>query len=314
MDESALLSLRHGAGYAATVRDRMQQAGVIAADLAAMFSSAVLKDLAHARPGRHVRRIAGAAPLLVDHPAATVADAFEEAHATLLRERRSEYVFKNALVSKIVFGYHRPSTASALLELPMGDSCADVVIMNGTSTVYEIKTDLDQFSRLSTQLRDYRTRAEHVYVVVSDSRAISAERYLPDGVGLIALTNRGRLRALRPAVSNMPRLDTSHLFNLLRRSEALRILERQMGYTPDVAPVDLWGRTRQLFLELDTSTAHGETVLELRERGRTAAALATSDHFPASLRALAYSCELSRTGRARVQERLNRPLALFLED
>ena len=43
----------------------------------------------------------------------------------------------------------------ALTELPVGDSKADFIMINGRGVVYEIKTDLDNLLRLENQIRDY---------------------------------------------------------------------------------------------------------------------------------------------------------------
>lgn len=40
----------------------------------------------------------------------------------------------------------------ALTELPIGDSKADFIMINGRGVVYEIKTDLDNLNRLNSQL------------------------------------------------------------------------------------------------------------------------------------------------------------------
>ena len=276
--------------------------------LASVFSTRVFRALAH-------ERIEGAAKRLVPLLSvgrsgdAPLAELFDLAHERLLREYRSEYLYKNALISKIVFGRHRPTTASAILEQPMGDSEADLLILNGTSTVYEIKTDLDQFSRLDGQLHDYCSRADRVYVVTSDQRAAAIAARVPSHVGILLLRRGGGFSTLRKAESNMPRLDPNHLFRMLRRDEALSLMARTVGYSPDVARGDLSARLRGLFCELDIETAHQGVVRALRARSASAVKLTTELNFPSSLRALAFGTELSRIGASRVVERLANPLA-----
>jgi len=207
------------------------------------------------------------APLAEVAGARTTAEAFEGAHARLLQDYRCEYVYKNALVSKILFQRHRPWTASAILEQPMGDSEADIVVLNGTTTVYEIKTEFDQYSRLSKQLHDYSTRAAKVFVVTSDRRASALESRLPDGVGLLGLRRNGALTTLRDAVSAVDRLNIDHLFGLLRSDEAQTFLKETIGYQPDVPRGLLSARMRELFCALDIRVAHAGVVTALRGRG-----------------------------------------------
>jgi len=287
---------------------------VTAAHLAGAFSSAVFKELARTMPQPSARKRIALVARCATSAGASLGDAFEAAHALLTRDYRNEYVFKNGLVSKIVFGKHSPRTASALLELRMGNSWADVVIVNGTSTTYEIKTDLDQFARLLTQIDDYTGRSEFVNVVTSDTRAAAAERILPTYVGVVGLRRNGALVTMRPAESNRGRISSDRLFSMLRTSEALGILKNARGYELDVPSGEAWKRARLLFGELSVDEAHAGVIAHLRQRGRTAAELVTDPGFPPSLRALAYATELSAIGRARVLNRLAAPAALLLED
>lgn len=279
--------------------------------LASVFSTRVFRALAAEQPEGLTARLA---PLeTVDVPdTATLGERFDVAHRSLVASYRSEYVFKNTLVSKIVFGKHRPATAAAIMEMPMGDSEADLLVLNGTSTVYEIKTDLDQFSRLSGQLCDYCTHADRVYVVTSDGRAAAAEALVPDHVGILALKRSGALSTVRAAKSNLDQLRHEYLFRMLRRNEAQALLRDRIGYTPDVPAGYLSERMGTLFGELDIADAHRLVVTQLRLRGRGAASLTSAGGFPTSLRALAYGAELSGVGRQRLLRRLGQPVALML--
>lgn len=285
----------------------MQQQAV-----AEVFTTAVFRALSESRIAQRAHRIVNLAPLVEDPARWTLADAYDAGHRFLRQSYRSEYFYKNSIVSKVIFGYHRPSTASALLEFQMGASYADVVVLNGTTTTYEIKTDLDSFARLRTQLADYSARTEHVNVVTSESKAASAEKALPDHVGLVVLKRSGALGVIRPSVGGFERLNPQAMFDLLRGDEALVALRRSVGYELDVPRGDAWKRTRALYAELPADVAHRETLRALRGRSAGAVELATTDSFPASLRALAYGTELSGAARARLIQRLKQPFNVVL--
>lgn len=279
--------------------------------LSASFTSAMFSRLAAQDPGEAAHRLSAITALVDGDSSATLGEAFDTAHGLLSRGYRSEYIYKNAVVSKIVFGRHSPLTASALLELPVGRSIADVAIFNGTSTVYEIKTDLDSFSRLPSQLTDYRACFEHVNVVTSMAKVYAAEKVTPRSVGIIGLRPNGSFSLLRASEGGLSRLQPEHMFELLRQGEALAVLERALGYERDVPPGDLWARCRGLFLTLPIALAHQEVVSALRIRGMRAADLASHMSFPKSLRALAYETELSGIGRSRMRARLAAPATLL---
>lgn len=235
-------------------------------------------------------------------PGATLAHAFDNAYATSASTYRSEYYYKNLLVSRIVFGRHSTRTAAALVELGAGASIADLIVVNGTSTAYEIKTDLDDFSRLPAQLDDYRRCFERTFVVVSEGRTAAADHQLPPDVGLIAVRARGRLSEVRPARSGLDRLDPSAMFGLLHQAEVLNVLRRALSYEVDVPPARLWERTRALFTTLPVDVAHVHTTTELRSRGMRASRLAEA--VPPSLRARAYDVPMSDSAADRFTRRL----------
>ena len=278
------------------------------ADVSALFSSATYRNLASSRPLDALERLARVAPLARASGAESIADVFDAAYSTLLRGYRNEYVFKNAIVSKIVFGRHRPTTASAILELPLGESIADVAVFNGTSTVYEIKTDLDSFGRLASQMRDYTTRIERVNVVVSDRRAATAERHIPERIGLLALRRNGALGVIRPAGSNLAHMRSDHIFGILRTREVEDILAALGRHVNAADPVQHWHQLRTLFSDLSVDDAHEGAVRTLRTRGLGAADIASHPALPKSARALAYSAALSNIAKRRLVNRFLQPL------
>lgn len=273
---------------------------------AAVFSTVTLSELAQRQTGSTSSRLRAFIGQRSESDSnATLGQVFDNAFGEIASAYKSEYVYKNTLISKIVFGRHSPRTCAAMLEVPMGHSLADVVILNGTMTTYEIKTDLDGFRRLASQLEDYRSRSEHVYVVTSDSRACAVEHGLPDGVGLIALRSSGSLSILRPSESNSARLNADHLFLLLRTDEARRVARRMTGNDIDDPVGRAWPKLRVLLGQTDPFELHNEVLRELRSRQMKVAALVGHKDFPTSLRALAYSTDLSSLESSRLLSRLD---------
>ncbi|MEN3224214.1 sce7726 family protein [Mycolicibacterium porcinum] len=280
------------------------------ATIAGLFSRGSFRALASARPelaDEFARRVGESVP---GAAGVSIGDALDSALSIMTKQYRNEYVFKNSLVDRIVFGRHNPRTASALLELRAGSSIADVVIFNGTSTAYEIKTDLDDFSRLPSQLRCYEQCFERVAVVTSPRLAPRVLAAVPDHVGVLALSDRGSLSERRAPASGIQRLSLTGLFGVLRRQEVLTILRRTRDYEVDVPQAQLWRRTRDLFLDLSVEVAHRQVVDQLRARGMRAAAPAAA--MPRSLRAMAYEVPLSTSATARAHAKLIAPASSFV--
>ena len=53
-------------------------------------------------------------------------------------------------------------------------SRGDVAILNGTSTVYEIKSHYDSFDRLDGQLADYKRVFDHIYLATTEKKSAVA--------------------------------------------------------------------------------------------------------------------------------------------
>jgi hypothetical protein len=281
--------------------------------VAAAFSPAVFKGLGSAAgPAASAARLLPLLDLVADTPHTTLGEAFNAAEALLRAHYRNEYVYKNDLISRIVFGRHSPRTASALVELPMGRSCADLMVVNGTSTIYEIKTDLDQFDRLASQLRSYETRAEFVNVVVGARGLARAASLAPANIGLIHARQDGSLTVVRPAQSNIDRLEIDHLYQLLRTEEAATVLHRLNGYVLDVPRGHSWKRMRQIFAEADLRDLNPLVVEVLKSRGVEAARLTTQAGYPPSMRALAYASPLNQTRIDRTMTALTSPIVEIL--
>lgn len=93
-----------------------------------------------------------------------------EIYHFMSKSYRNEYFYQNTLLNKLLLGRHSLNTTIALTQIPISKSKADFILINGKAIVYEIKTELDTFERLETQLRDYYKAFDHVCVVTSEGQ------------------------------------------------------------------------------------------------------------------------------------------------
>lgn len=94
----------------------------------------------------------------------------------------NESAIKASFVDSVIL--KQTSRAVSIFELPVGESRADLCKVNGHSAAYEIKTDLDTFSRLEKQLSDYFDVFDYVYAITSDDRWGSLPDYVPEECGI----------------------------------------------------------------------------------------------------------------------------------
>lgn len=274
--------------------------------MSGLFTTATLRALAASEPWDVLERLGNVEHLMSAR--SSLGSVFDQAYDTLTMMHRSEYVFKNTLVSKKIFGHHRPTTASAAIEFPVGKSVADVMVLNGTITAYEIKTDFDSFVRLPTQLADYGAIAEQVYVVTSSRRASTAVDVTPNHVGVLALTAKGSLSVQRHATSSQEFLSHRALFRALRVAERRELL-RGLGRAPSDASTSAM---HTAFCAVPIPELYPVVTTMLKRRFADSAMAADNPTAPRSLRALICGTELSQSARSRLFSRLSqRPAALL---
>lgn len=227
-----------------------------------IFSSAVLQELA--RKGRSplfaaIARKLGYAKNSFE--CSHVRDVFEDCFNHLQRQgHRDEYVYKSALVQKVLLGRHSLKTATLLSEFHVGACKADLAILNGTSTVYEVKSERDSLKRLERQLAAYSGVFARVNVLASETHVQAVRNVIPRHVGIIIIGKRFRMSVDREAVDRTDSLSVEAIFDSLRTDEARKALV-SLGYPiPAVANTELSRTLRAIFSKLDSSEAHRAMV------------------------------------------------------
>lgn len=277
--------------------------------LARIFSRPVLRGLADGRLGdisKHALRCLADAGEDIRTPEAM----FNVAYRELSTGYRNEYIYKNTIANKLIFGRHSPATASLLSEFRANESIADTVIINGTSTVYEIKTEYDSLARLPMQLSDYAKVFDKIYVVTHARASKAVEQLQFPHVGILLLSSRGTLQVQREATSNIENLDLRALFMSLRRTEFTEILQRH-GRLPDAGPATFWSACQDEFARLPKIVAHTEAVAQLRQRTTGSEEVLFLRQLPAPLKLLGFAEPFSRPRRLSLLRNLQAPLSEF---
>jgi hypothetical protein len=196
----------------------------------------------------------------------TFEELFEGIYAFLLRHYRCEYIYKNALANKILLGRHSLTSSTLLTEFSTGESKADLVILNGSSTVYEIKTELDSLERLQRQLDSYLTVFDNIYVVTCASNLKRLGALLNDRIGILLLSNRYTLSTIRIAKSNKDETDPIKIFDCLRQTEYCDVIQAAFGAVPVVPNTRIYSECRKLFATLKPQEAHDRMVKAISRR------------------------------------------------
>ena len=246
-----------------------------------------------------------------DIPISTVGDFYKYIYNVLMSSYRNEYVYKNLIINKILLGRHSLKTATILNEFRIGKSIADLVLLNGTSKVYEIKTELDSQYRLESQLADYQKVFEHIYIVTHVSLADKFAQLTNDKIGILALTHNKTLSVVREAQKCTDYLDSSVIIKCLRKQEYTNIIKQFFGEVPVTKQVDYYSVCKEWFEKIPTEMLHNMMVIELKKRTIKEKDKFTSDNFaPPELKYLLWNLDFNESNYMQLTKMMNVELSL----
>jgi len=280
------------------------------AAISRLFSSTVIHEMARKGKSPLFARLANQSRLLCSMPAASrVYGLFETAFSLLKREGyRDEYIYKTALTHKILLGKHSLQTASMLNEFRVGGCKADIAILNGTASVYEIKSERDSLKRLDRQIAAYAKVFAKVNVIASESHVDAVIGTVPNDVGILVLNNRHNISTLRDAIDRPERTSPAAIFDSIRTNEARLILAAEGISIPTVPNTALYAVLRERFTKLDAIQAHSGMVRVLKKTRNLLSLADLVAQLPPSLHTAALSVPLRKLDHSRLVMAVNTPL------
>lgn len=283
-----------------------------ASELAAtgrLFSAAVLREMARRGRSPLLARLAKQSSLArLLEPAQPIWNLFETAFFVLRQTRfRDEYIYKAAITHNVFLGSHSLRTAVMLTEFRIGANKADVAVLNGTSTVYEIKSERDSLRRLHAQVAAYRGVFAKVNVICGENHEAEVFDTVPRDVGVLLLTDRDRISTAREAVNSPDRISPLRIFDCLPLSESSQILKALGRIVPEVPNTQLHQALRCQFAELKPREAHSAMVDVLRRTRSLLPLKPLIDALPPSLHAAACSVEIRKQDHARLLHAIATP-------
>lgn len=275
-----------------------------------LFSSAVFREMANkGRSALFTRLFEQTQIEMRGGPSATVGDVFDSAFSVLKTTGlRDEYIYRAALTHKVLMGKHSLNTACMISEFRVGTCKADLAILNGTATVYEIKSERDSLARLANQIENYKKVFANVYVIVSETHVRSVIEMTPEDVGIMCLSRRYQISTVREALDCPGRICPTTVFESLRSAEACSILVELGVAVPEVPNTMLHAAMRKCFQRLEPKDVHGAMVKTLKRSRNLAPLSGLVDRLPRSLHAAALSIQVRRSEHDRLVEAVGTPL------
>jgi hypothetical protein len=238
----------------------------------------------------------------------TFNELFASFYDYLVMNYRSEYIYKNAIANKILLGKHSLNTSSMLQEFRVDQCKADTVVLNGTSNVYEIKTELDSLERLKKQIEAYSKVFDMVHVIAHQSQLKKLEDELPKRIGLMELTAKYSIKTIREAASGKKKVSPEVIFDSLRKQEYQNILLKHFSALPNVPNTKAYQTYKKYFVKLTPEIAHDEMVIELKKRGDNLVLKEFVSEVPAYFKAMALKAKFTQREAGRLSDLLSSPL------
>lgn len=238
----------------------------------------------------------------------TYLDYIKYIYREMRKQYRNEYLYKNTFSSDVIIKKYGLKNTLAINEFRVGNSIADIVLFNGSSKAYEIKTELDSNIRLKGQLDDYKKIFNECYVITHESLV---EKYLKEdyNIGVIQLVQRPRsiaLEEVRPAHINED-IDVTTLMKSLRTSEYKNIVQAHLGELPQMNSFNMYNLCLEIMHEIPNKELNSLFLNEIKKRKSNTSII---NKFHMELRQLCLAININEKKYEILNEKLSRTIKL----
>lgn len=269
-------------------------------DLSSAFSRSAFVDILNYNDYSHFDWLSSKYDTL---KCTTYFELLKKSYSLISKHYRCEYVYKNELI-KLLFKDYGTKNTVYFSEFRVGNSIADMVMFNGESKAFEIKTEYDTPRRLDKQMEDYKRFFDKCYIVVPESRLEEYYKIVEFTTGIIKMSrNNGRiiLKEVRSANQNK-RFDPEALMSCLRTDEYKNIT-LSLGFTLDgIAGYDLYRFCYNVISQADSNKLRELFLSEVKKRKNNTALLRK---YPMSIRQMMLSLNLSEDKANKLLKQLN---------
>ena len=238
----------------------------------------------------------------------TIRQISEEAFRLLGNHYKIEYIYKNHLLKKPVFGRYSPKNTSLYFEFPVGNARADILVVNGRADIFEIKTQYDDYSNLENQVREYYRCFSNVTLLVHPSLVRTVSKIIPQYTGISTLSDSFKLSSARRVSSYFKNLNHEALFAILRAAERESVLISYGYKVPSVHPAELYDECLSLFRLFPIEDAYSNVINALQHRKPMSKYEDLCACLPQSLHTAAFSFSLRKKDWASLISRMDQPV------
>ncbi len=224
----------------------------------------------------------------------------------LVKTYRNEYVYKNTFINNMLLKEYGVKDTIAINEFKVGNSVADIVLFNGISRAFEIKTELDSNKRLKDQIADYCKVFDECYIV-TDENLIDKYAKEDPKAGLIKLEKRPRSVAMtevRKPIKN-DQIDPHTVIRCLRTEEYKSVVKKHYGELPEINSFNMFEVCSELIEQIPQKQLSMLFIDVLKKRKSNTSSLMQIDK---ELRQVALAMNINLQKYQQILNLLNEPI------
>lgn len=256
-------------------------------DLSSAFSRSAFVDVLNYKDYSHFNWLLSKYD---DLNCSTYYELLKKSYSLISRYYRCEYVYKNELI-KLLLQKYGTKNSVYFSEFRVENSIADMVMFNGESKAFEIKTEYDTPRRLEKQMGIYKRFFDKCYIVVPENRLDEYYGMVESSTGIITMCLDGKcikLKEVRAAHHNEC-FEPGALMSCLRTEEYKSIVLSLGASLEGVAGYDMYKYCYNIISQADTDKLKSLFLREVKKRKNNTAMLRK---YPMSIRQMMLSLNL----------------------
>ena len=269
-------------------------------DLSSAFSRSAFIDILNYNDYSHFNWLASKYDIL---KCTTYSELLKKSYSLISKYYRCEYVYKNELI-KLLLKKYGTRNSVYFSEFRVGNSIADMVMFNGESKAFEIKTEYDTPRRLDKQMDDYKCFFDKCYIIVPEKRLDEYYDIVESTTGIITMNwDNGHiiLKEVRHALRN-EHFEPQALMSCLRTEEYKSIVLSLGESLEGVAGYDMYTYCCQVISKANPDKLRVLFLREVKKRKNNTALLRK---YPMSIRQMMLSLNLPENKANKLLEQLN---------
>ena len=269
-------------------------------DLSSAFSRSAFIDILNYNDYSHFNWLASKYDIL---KCTTYSELLKKSYSLISKYYRCEYVYKNELI-KLLLKKYGTRNSVYFSEFRVGNSIADMVMFNGESKAFEIKTEYDTPRRLDKQMDDYNGFFDKCYIIVPEYRLDEYYDIVESTTGIITMNwDNGHiiLKEVRHALRN-EHFEPQALMSCLRTEEYKSIVLSLGESLEGVAGYDMYTYCCQVISKANPDKLRVLFLREVKKRKNNTALLRK---YPMSIRQMMLSLNLPENKANKLLEQLN---------